>query len=143
MFYKMWVEAEEGRNDYVPIEVHWSEMPGRDGKWKEETIRNTSEVQFTQEFECEFVGSTYTLIAPSKLRTMVFKTPVHSANSLDVYEQPKKNHTYALVAATAQGKGVDFSAFSVFDVSEMPYKQVAVYRDNQISPMLYLSLIHI
>ena len=139
---KMWVEAEEGRSDYVPIEVHWSEMPGRDGKWKEETIRNTSEVQFTQEFECEFVGSTYTLIAPSKLRTMVFKTPVHSANSLDVYEQPKKNHTYALVADTAQGKGVDFSAFSVFDVSEMPYKQVAVYRDNQISPMLYPNVIY-
>ena len=142
MFYKMWVEAEEGRSDYVPIEVHWSEMPGRDGKWKEETVRNTSEVQFTQEFECEFVGSTYTLIAPSKLRTMVFKNPIHQSNNLDVYEHPIKNHTYALVADTAQGKGVDFSAFSVFDVSEMPYKQVAVYRDNQISPMLYPNVIY-
>ena len=142
MFYKMWIEAEEGRSDYVPIEVHWSEMPGRDGKWKEETIRNTSEVQFTQEFECEFVGSTYTLIAPSKLRTMVFKNPIHESNNLTVYEHPVKNHTYALVADTAQGKGVDYSAFSVFDVSEMPYKQVAVYRDNQISPMLYPNVIY-
>ena len=142
MFYKMWIEAEEGRSDYVPIEVHWSEMPGRDGKWKEETIRNTSEVQFTQEFECEFVGSTYTLIAPSKLRTMVFKNPIHESNNLTVYEHPIKNHTYALVADTAQGKGVDYSAFSVFDVSEMPYKQVAVYRDNQISPMLYPNVIY-
>ena len=142
MFYKMWVEAEEGRSDYVPIEVHWSEMPGRDGKWKEETVRNTSEVQFTQEFECEFVGSTYTLIAPSKLRTMVFKNPIHESNNLTVYEHPVKNHTYALVADTAQGKGVDFSAFSVFDVSQMPYKQVAVYRDNQISPMLYPNVIY-
>ena len=142
MFYKMWIEAEEGRNDYVPIEVHWSEMPGRDGKWKEETIRNTSEVQFTQEFECEFVGSTYTLIAPSKLRTMVFKNPIHENNNLTVYEHPIKNHTYALVADTAQGKGVDYSAFSVFDVSEMPYRQVAVYRDNQISPMLYPNVIY-
>ena len=142
MFYKMWVEAEEGRSEYVPIEVHWSEMPGRDEKWKLQTIRNTSEVQFTQEFECEFVGSTYTLIAPSKLRTMVFQTPIHKKNNLDVYEQPKKNHTYALIADTAQGKGVDFSAFSVFDVSEVPYKQVAVYRDNQISPMLYPNIIY-
>ena len=142
MFYKMWVEAEEGRNDYVPIEVHWSEMPGRDGKWKDETIRNTSEVQFTQEFECEFVGSTYTLIAPSKLRTMVFKSPIHSSNNLDVYEQPVKNHTYALVADTAQGKGVDYSAFVVFDVSEVPYRQVAKYRDNTISPMLYPNVIY-
>ena len=142
MFYKMWIEAEEGRSEYVPIEVHWSEMPGRDGKWKEQTIKNTSEVQFTQEFECEFVGSTYTLIAPSKLRTMVFKNPIHQSNNLDVYEHPIKNHTYALVADTAQGKGVDYSAFSVFDVSEMPYKQVAVYRDNQISPMLYPNIIY-
>ena len=142
MFYKMWVEAEEGRNDYVPIEVHWSEVPGRDGKWKEETIRNTSEVQFTQEFECEFVGSTYTLIAPSKLRTMVFKPPIHESNNLLVYEQPIKNHTYALIADTAQGKGVDYSAFNVFDVSQMPYKQVATYRDNTISPMLYPNVIY-
>ena len=142
MFYKMWIEAEEGRSDYVPIEVHWSEMPGRDNKWKEQTIKNTSEVQFTQEFECEFVGSTYTLIAPSKLRTMVFKNPIHKNNNLDVYENPIKNHTYALVADTAQGKGVDYSAFSVFDVSEMPYKQVAKFRDNTISPMLYPNVIY-
>jgi hypothetical protein len=142
MFYKMWIESIEKRNDYVPIEVHWSEMPGRDEKWKEETIRNTSEVQFTQEFECEFVGSTYTLIAPSKLRTLVFKTPIHSNNNLDVYEEPIKNHTYALVADTAQGKGLDYSAFNVFDVSGMPYKQVAKFRDNTISPMLYPNVIY-
>ena len=142
MFYKMWIEAEEGRNDYVPIEVHWSDMPGRDLKWKEETIRNTSEVQFTQEFECEFVGSTYTLIAPSKLRSMVFTPPIHSNNNLDVFQEPIKNHTYALVADSAQGKGVDYSAFIVFDVSEMPYKQVAKFRDNTISPMLYPNVIY-
>jgi hypothetical protein len=142
MFYKMWVDAEEKRSDYVPIDVHWSEMPGRDAKWKEETIRNTSEIQFTQEFETEFVGSTYTLIAPSKLRTMVFKNPIHSNNNLDVFQEPIKNHTYALVADSAQGKGVDYSAFIVFDVSEMPYKQVAKFRDNTISPMLYPNVIY-
>ena len=142
MFYKMWIEAEEGRSDYVPIEVHWSEMPGRDERWKTETIRNTSEVQFTQEFECEFVGSTYTLIAPSKLRSMVFKSPLHINNNLSVYAEPVKNRTYALVADTSQGKGVDYSAFSVFDVSEMPYTQVAVFRDNTISPLLYPNVIY-
>ena len=142
MFYKMWIEAEEGRSDYVPIEVHWSEMPGRDERWKTETIRNTSEVQFTQEFECEFVGSTYTLIAPSKLRSMVFKTPLHINNNLSVYAEPVKNRTYALIADTSQGKGVDYSAFSVFDVSEMPYTQVAVFRDNTISPLLYPNVIY-
>ena len=142
MFYKMWIEAEEGRNDYVPIDVHWSEMPGRDEKWKQETIRNTSEVQFTQEFECEFVGSTHTLIAPSKLRTMVFKSPLYQQQGLDVYEEPHTSRTYALIADTAQGRGVDYSAFSVFDVGEVPYRQVAKYRDNQISPLLYPNVIY-
>ena len=142
MFYKMWIEAEEGRNDYVPIDVHWSEMPGRDEKWKRETIRNTSEVQFTQEFECEFVGSTHTLIAPSKLRTMVFQSPLYQQQGLDVYEEPHTSRTYALIADTAQGRGVDYSAFSVFDVGEVPYRQVAKYRNNQISPLLYPNVIY-
>jgi hypothetical protein len=142
MFYKMWIEAEEKRSDYVPIAVHWSEMPGRDAKWKEETIRNTSELQFTQEFECEFVGSTYTLIAPSKLRTLVFVNPIHSNNHLDVFQEPIKNHVYALVADTAQGKGVDYSAFIVFDVTTTPHRQVAKFKDNTISPLLYPNVIY-
>ena len=142
MFYKMWIESEEGRNDYVPIEVHWSEMPGRNEKWKQETIRNTSETQFTQEFECEFVGSTHTLVSPSKLRTMVFQSPLYQQQGLDVYEEPHTSKTYALIADTARGRGVDYSAFSVFDVSEVPYRQVAKYRDNQISPLLYPNVIY-
>ena len=142
MFYKMWIESEEGRNDYVPIEVHWSEMPGRNEKWKQETIRNTSETQFTQEFECEFVGSTHTLVSPSKLRTMVFQNPLYQQQGLDVYEEPHTSKTYALIADTARGRGVDYSAFSVFDVSEVPYRQVAKYRDNQISPLLYPNVIY-
>jgi hypothetical protein len=142
LFYKMWIEAEEGRSDYTPIEVHWTDVPGRDEKWKKETIRNTSEIQFSQEFETEFIGSTYTLISPSKLRTLVFKNPIHNNNNLAVYEEPVKNHIYALVADTAQGKGADYSAFSVFDVTEIPYKQVAVFRDNTISPMLYPNVIY-
>ena len=49
-FYKMWTDSVEGRSDYVPIDVHWSSVPGRDSKWKEQTIRNTSEDQFRIEF---------------------------------------------------------------------------------------------
>ena len=70
----MWIDAEEGRSNYTPIDVDWREVPGRDNKWRDETIKNTSQQQFTQEFECEFIGSTLTLIAPSKLRTMTFQT---------------------------------------------------------------------
>ena len=142
MFYKMWIDAEEGRNNYIPIDVHWREVPGRDEKWKQETVKNTSEIQFNQEFECEFIGSTLTLVAPSKLRTMAFQRPIASKSGMDVYEHPKKDATYCIVADSAQGKGQDYSALSVFDISEIPYKQVAKYRDNTISPMLYPNVIY-
>ena len=142
MFYKLWVDAEEGRNNYTPIDVHWSEVPGRDEKWKAETIKNTSEVQFTQEFDCEFIGSTLTLIAPSKLRTMTFQRPVASKGGMDIYEQPRKDRTYCIIADSAQGKEQDYSALSVFDITEIPYRQVAKYRDNKISPMLYPNIIY-
>ena len=142
MFYKLWVDAEEGRNNYTPIDVHWSEVPGRDEKWKAETIKNTSEVQFTQEFDCEFIGSTLTLIAPSKLRTMTFQRPVASKGGMDIYERPRKDRTYCIIADSAQGKEQDYSALSVFDITEIPYKQVAKYRDNKISPMLYPNIIY-
>ena len=141
MFYKMWADAQEKRNNYVPVEVHWSQVPGRDEKWKQETIKNTSEVQFTQEFECEFIGSTHTLISATKLRTMVFKTPVFSKNGLDVYEEPIKNALYCMIVDTAQGKDQDYSAISIFDISQIPYRQVAKYRSNKISPMLYPDII--
>ena len=142
MFYKLWVDAEEGRNNYTPIDVHWAEVPGRDDKWKQETIKNTSELQWNQEFECEFIGSTLTLIAPSKLRTMTFKNPIHSNNGFEIYEKPQPNKMYCVIADTAQGKEQDYSALSVFDISEIPYKQVAKYRDNSISPMLYPNVIY-
>ncbi len=142
MFYKLWVDAEEGRNNYTPIGVDWREVPGRDDKWKTETIKNTSQQQFTQEFECEFIGSTLTLIAPSKLKTMTFQNPIASRGGLDIYEQPIRGKSYSLIADTSHGKGQDYSAFSIFDITQIPYRQVAKYRDNKISPMIYPNVIY-
>ena len=137
MFYKLWVDAEEGRNSYIHIEVHWSEVPGRDDKWKKETIANTSEAQFNTEFNCEFLGSIDTLISPSKLRSLTYRTPIQSNAGLDVYEQPKEGNTYLLTADVSRGVSNDFSAYIVFDVTEVPYKVVAKYRDNEIKPLLF------
>ena len=137
MFYKLWNDATHKRNDYVPIEVHWSEVPGRDDKWKEETIRNTSEAQFATEFECEFVGSVDTLLNPSKIRTMSHINPKISNQGLDVYEQPQKGKDYVITVDVARGTIKDYSAFVVFDVSKMPYRIVAKYRNNEIKPLLF------
>ena len=141
MFYKLWADAEEGNNDYSPISVHWSQVPDRDQVWKEKTIRNTSERQFQQEFECSFLGSSNTLISTEKLLSLPYRTPVYTQNGLDVYQQPVIGNTYVMVCDVARGVGLDYSAFSVFDVTKQPYRQVAKYRKNDISPMLYPNVI--
>ena len=142
MFYKLWTDAEEGNNDYSPISVHWSQVPDRDQEWKEKTIRNTSERQFQQEFECSFLGSSNTLISTDKLMAMPYKSSIYSHDGLDVYQEPIMNHTYVMVCDVARGVGLDYSAFSVFDVTRQPYRQVAKYRRNDISPMLYPNVIY-
>ena len=142
MFYKLWTDAEEKQNDYSPISVHWSQVPDRDQEWKDKTIRNTSERQFQQEFECSFLGSSNTLISTEKLMSMPFKKPVYINDGLDVYQEPISNHTYVMICDVARGVGLDYSAFSVFDVTKQPYRQVAKYRKNDISPMLYPNIIY-
>ena len=137
MFYKMWTDAEEKRNTYIPIEVHWSEVPGRDEKWKKETIANTSEQQFQTEFECEFLGSVNTLINSSKLRVLTYKQHLQKNAGLTVYKKPEKDHTYMLTADVARGTKNDNSAFVMFDITEVPYRVVASFKDNEIKPLLF------
>ena len=143
MFYRIWTESEEGRNAYARVDVHWSQIPGRDGAWREQTISNTSEDQFRQEYECEFLGSSNTLIHPTKLRNMVYKHPIAQADGgLKIYEEPEKDTIYAIVVDTARGAGADYSAFIVVNVSTMPYRQVAAFRNNLISPLIYPNIIY-
>ena len=142
MFYKLWSDAENERNSYIPIEVHWSEVPGRDDAWKAETIKNTSESQFNTEFECEFLGSIDTLISPTKLRVLAYKSPIQSNAGLELYDKPKEGHTYVLTADVSRGTSNDYSAFLVFDVTEMPYRILAKFRDNEIKPMLFPAKIY-
>ena len=142
MFYKLWVDAEEKRNEYIPIEVHWSEVPGRDEEWKKQTIANTSESQFTTEFECEFLGSIDTLITSSKLKMLTYKTPVQSNAGLDIHVPPQKDHTYVLTADVSRGTSNDYSAYIVFDVTTIPYTVVAKYRANDVKPLIFPNKIY-
>lgn len=140
-FYRLWHDAERQKNDYVPTDVHWSEVPGRDDKWKKTTIKNTSEAQFKVEFECEFLGSVDTLIAPSKLKTLIYDNPIQRSAGLDVYEPSKENHDYVMTVDVARGVGEDYSAFVVVDITEFPHRVVAKYRNNDIKPMLFPNII--
>ena len=140
-FYKMWEDARNGKNGYVTNEVHWSQVPGRDAKWKEETMKNTSKRQFAQEFECDFLGSADTLISPAKLQAIPFKDPIQSNAGLDVYERSQEGHEYIITVDVARGIGGDYSAFIVFDITTLPYKVVAKFRDNEIKPIMFPSRI--
>jgi len=140
-FYRMWHDAERDRNEYVATEVHWSEVPGRNAKWKKQTIANTSEEQFRVEFECEFLGSVDTLISVSKLKTLVYNDPIKKNAGLDIYENPKEDHNYIITVDTARGIDGDYSAFIVFDITNFPYRVVAKYKSNEIKPMLFPSII--
>ena len=142
MFYKLWHDAERGKNEYTTTEVHWSQVPGRDDVWKEQTIANTSEEQFRVEFECEFLGSVDTLISASKLRTMTYEDPLTSNQGLDVYIKPEEGHQYTITVDVARGVTKDYSAFTVIDTSTIPYQLVAKYRNNTIKPLLFPNIIH-
>ena len=141
MFYKLWTDAEEGRSDYIPIDIHWSQVPGRDEAWKEETIRNTSEVQFAQEYDCEFIGSQHTLITATKLRMLAYKAPIQKRDSLDIYEDVYPSHSYVCIVDVARGRGLDYSAVSVIDTTRYPNIQVAKYRDPNVSPMVLPTIV--
>ena len=141
-FYRLWHDAELGRNEYITTDVHWSEVPGRDEDWKEQTIKNTSEAQFRVEFECEFLGSVDTLISPAKLKVMSYDDPIGRGDrGGEIYENPIDKHNYIITVDVARGVEKDYSAFIVFDTTTFPYKVVAKYRNNQIKPMLFPSVI--
>lgn len=143
-YYHLWENAnkEEGGNTYAPFSVTWKDVPGRDKKWRDETIANIGTDSFAQEHECQFLGNSNTLIPSNKIKEMVDETPVFEQNELLVYEMPIKGHSYLISADTSHGKGLDYSAFSVIDITDYPHKQVAVYRNNMISSLLYPSVIH-
>lgn len=156
MFYYYWKGAINKQNGYIPFEVHWSQVPLYPGgplrgeKWKAEMISKTSEKQFQCEFECDFVGSSNTLISSQKLHTLVFNPPLlRTKEGLVIHEEPirendeskTQDHIYFITVDTARGQGKDYSAFVVVDVTEFPYKIVAQYRNNTVSPLLYPSVI--
>ena len=141
MFYKLWHDSERGKNEYVNTEVHWSEIPGRDAKWKEQTIRNTSEQQFKVEFECEFLGSVDTLISPSKLKVLAYDDPVKTSAGLDVYKEVEKDHQYVIAVDVARGVAGDYSAFVIIDTTTFPYTLVGKYRNNTIKALMFPNIV--
>jgi hypothetical protein len=143
-FHKTCRGAKEGTNGYTYTEVMWHDVPGRDEVWKKETLSSMDYdyEKFAQEYECEFLGSSGTLIEGSKLKQLVADHPLHDAAGLKQYTKPQQDRNYVCVVDVSRGKGLDYSAFQILDVTSMPYNQVAAFRDNYVTPVEYAEIIH-
>ena len=142
MFHKIYESAVHGNSEYKSYLISWFDVPGRDEEWKKQTIANTSEAQFEQEYGNSFLGTGNTLISSDALLGMRAIDPNWRKEGVSVYERPKKGHNYVATVDVSQGRGFDYSTFSIFDVTSKPFKQVCTYRDNMISPMLFPDLIN-
>lgn len=144
-YYKLWVNSVEKRNNYNAIKVTWDKVPGRDAKWKQETLANLNfdADKFAQENEAEFLGSSGTLISGRALGELVHQTPIAEHGNLTMYKRPVEENKYAIVVDVSKGRGLDYSAFSVIDVTAMPYEQVCVFRSNTTTPADYANIVYL
>ena len=142
MYHKLYEGAIQEHNEYRHFKVNWWDVPGRDEDWKSMTIANTSELQFEQEFGNSFLGTGNTLINANTLLGLQSHDPVWCSQNVYLYEEPIKDHIYVMTVDTAKGRGQDYSTFSIIDITEKPFKQVGIYRDNMISPLLFPDIIH-
>lgn len=141
LFHKLYEGAVQKRNEYVPFRIDWWDVPGRDEAWKKQTIANTSELQFAQEYGNDFMGRSNTLISSDAILGMISEDPEEHKNNISYYEKPKEGVTYVMTVDVSKGRGQDYSTFSVFKVERNKFKHVCVFRDNMISPMIYPDII--
>ena len=142
IYHKLWEGAVQGTNEFKPFRVDWWDVPGRDEEWKRQTISNTSELQFDQEFGNNFLGTSNTLIAGEFLLGLKAADPLVRQESIRTYERPQEGHDYIMTVDVAKGRGQDYSTFNIIDITQRPFKQVCVYQDNMISPLLFPDIIH-
>ena len=142
VYHKLWEGAAQGTNEFKPFRIDWWDVPGRNKKWQKETIANTSELQFEQEFGNTFHGRGNTLIEANHLLAQVSNEPEEIKENVFIYERPIEEHEYIMTVDVAKGRGQDYSTFTIIDVSVNPFKQVCVFRDNNISPMLLPDIVY-
>ena len=157
-FYKIWDGAVKGKNGYAWVRVSWDRVPGRDAAWKEKTLAaiNYDEEKFAQEYCCEFMGSSGTLLDSNTLKSLTWQDPINQGSKktnqplppiaqlveTKVYHFPEPNGIYVQVVDVSRGKGIDYSTISVMRVDKMPYVQVATFRSNLITPIDYAEVVY-
>lgn len=141
-FYEMWNKATKGESEYDPVQINWFDVPGRDEDYKRKTIANTSEETWNQEYACEFTGGSDTLISGKFLSNVTTSDPIETIQDIKIFERPIRGNSYFMTVDTSRGKGLDYSAFAIFDITETPYRVVATYMDNDVDNLLFPSIIN-
>lgn len=141
-FWKFWNEAETGINGFVPVRVNYWDHPSRDEEWAGRQKELLGDIKFSQEILCSFLGSSLTLINSDTLARLSASPTIYTKDGLDVYERPMIGRVYVMVVDVAKGVGGDYSAFTLMDITETPYRVVAKYKNNTISPLLFPNIIY-
>lgn len=143
LFYTLYKGAEEGTNGWEYDRVLWNEVPGRDEKWRRQTVATLgSEEAFQQEFNCVFQAAGQSSIDDDlfdKLN-MLIRQPKYLMDEgfYQIWEQPEDNKIYVAGVDTGEGVGQDSSVVNIFDISDLTnIKQVACYANNKISPFQF------
>ena len=131
LFYKIFTDAEGGRNDFFPFKIDWHEVPGRNDQWKKQQQEILGEHGFKQEYGNEFLGSSDTLISSSILRQLVPASPEAITTKLVQNHLPSENNNYVCLVDVASGSLGDYSTITVIDITEVPYKISYTWRCNE------------
>lgn len=146
LFYRLWKASQDKENDFVPSQVDWWEVEGRDEKWKEQQIRSIGKVKFAQEFGNQFQGSAVTLIdAEFLIKKLVKVQPLVSLDEFTrIWEHVEPNKKYLLSIDTGAGVGSDYSVINIFDITNYPARaaiQVGVWRRNDTAPPQFSDIV--
>ena len=145
-YYYTWDAALKGENDFVAIAADWTRHPDRDENWKKKTLAdmNFDEMRFAQEYELEFIGSSGTLLSGAVLKSLRPSNPIlmNANEGFKQFVKPEPGKIYVLIADVSEGKGLDYSTFSIIDVSTMPYNQVFTFRNNMLGTMDFAQVIY-
>ncbi len=141
MFHKIYEGAVQKSNEFKAFRVDWWDVPGRDEKWKKQTIANTSELQFEQEFGNKWLGNTNTLISSDALLSLQAIDPIRNWKDCKYYKRPEESHNYVMLVDVSKGRGQDYSTYNIIDITDGKFEQVATYRSNLISPLIFPDLI--
>lgn len=143
-YYDIWNAAVKKQNNFIPLDVSYKDVPGRDEKWAEDQLKVLGKVRFEQEVNCSFIGSSHTLIDGDCLKHLSKEDPIAIKPNLLIYHHPVPGNRYMITVDPAEGNQGDYTVMTIFDISKLPYKIAGIWRSNTIStlqvPMILYSI---